>query len=152
METKSAVLGGLSVLTAAAIAFGGFAVANADNQPAPASPTVTATTEAPAPIQEPVVTEPAVEPVVEPAPVAPVIEAPAPVVVEPAPVMPEPVYVAPVVVQPAPIYTPPAAVYIAPAPTSAQTFEAPPISAPGVPNPILPGVPPGGAIDGSRPR
>ena len=146
METKSAVLGGLSVLTAAAIAFGGFAVANADNQPAPVSPTVTATTEAPAPVQEPVVTEPAVAPVVEP---APVVEAPAPVVVEPAPVVPvvpEPVYVAPVVVQPAPVYTPPAAVYVAPV-GPAQTFEAPPISAPGVPNPILPGIPPGGSID-----
>ena len=121
METKSAIVGGLSAFVAVGIAFGGFAVANADNQPAPA-PVSAVTTEAPAPVQEPVVTTPAPEPTTEaPAPVevapAPVAEAPAPVVAEPAPVVaePAPVYVAPQPVAPAPVV---------PAPAPQQTFIA----------------------------
>jgi len=123
METKSAIVGGLSALAAVGIAFGGFAVANADTQPAPAPVSTVVTTEAPAPVvQEPVVTEPAPEPTTEaPAPVevapAPVVEpvAPAPVVVEPAPVYvaPEPVYVAPEPVAPAPVVPAPQQTYIA---------------------------------------
>ena len=124
METKSAVLGGLSTLIVGAIAFGGFAVANADNQPAPA-PSIVVTTEAPAPIQEPAVTTPAPEPTteapapVEAAPVAPVVEEPAPVVVEPAPVYvaPEPVAPAPA---PAPVVVAPAPVVVAPAPAPGE--------------------------------
>ena len=112
METKSAVLGGLSTLIVGAIAFGGFAVANADNQPAPA-PSIIATTEATAPIQEPAVTTPAPEPTTE---------APAPVVAEPAPVV-EPVAPAPIVVEPAPVYVAPEPV--APAPAPAPVYVAP---------------------------
>lgn len=95
------------MLLVGGLAFGGFAIANAENQPAP-TPVTAVTTVAPAPVQEPVVSEPAVEPApvetVAPVEVAPVVAEPvAPVVVEPAPVYvaPEPVYVAPAA--PAPI-------------------------------------------------
>lgn len=120
METKSAIGGGLAALAAVGIAFGGFAVANADTQPAPAPSTVV-TTVAPAPVQEPVVSTPAPEPTTAaPAPIeaapAPVAEPVAPVAAEPAPVVePAPVYVAP---EPAP-----APVYVAPAP--APVYVAP---------------------------
>jgi len=97
MEKRSAVLGAVGTLATLGIAFGGFAIANAENQPAPAPAPVTAVTATATPTPETVVTtaapEPSAAPVAEP--VATV--APAPVVVEPAPVVvaPEPVYVAP---------------------------------------------------------
>jgi outer membrane biosynthesis protein TonB len=116
METKSAIIGGLSALAAVGIAFGGFAVANADTQPAPA-PSAVVTTVTPAPVQEPApaVVTPAPEPSTIPAAV-PAAPAPAPVqepvyvAEEPAPA---PVYVAP---EPAPVAPAPAPVAVAPAP------------------------------------
>jgi hypothetical protein len=107
METKSAVLGAAGMLLVGALGFGGFAVANANNTPAPAVITSTTATATPEPTIAP---EPAVTVTPEPVavPVAPVEVAP--VVVEPAPAVPEPVVVAPVEPAPAPVVAEPAPV------------------------------------------
>lgn len=112
METKSAVLGAAGMLLTGALAFGGFAIANAENTPAPVVTSTTATaTPVPTITPEPVVsTTPEPEPTIDSV-AGQVVEQPAPVV--------EAVPVEPVAPAPAPVYAEPAPVVVAPAPAPA---------------------------------
>lgn len=126
VHVRSAVAGAAATVAVAGLVFTAVAVSNAQ-EPAPVAdvPSVAvvghySTVES----QDPIVYVP--EPVIQPEPV--VVPEPAPVVTEEAPV---------VKPAPAPILVP----------EPAQTFDAPEPEAPGMPNPMPPGLPPGEPIN-----